>query len=142
MRTMALALDTNDNVAAALTELGAGEEVHTALPDGQAETVTLIDDIPLGHKFARKQIAAGSHIIKYGMPIGAATRELPRHGGADPRRGPGDERHPALESPCHRAPPSTDSRRALRSPASYSFLPPNPRRRVPYTLHHRHPRKE
>ena len=30
-------------------------------------------DVPRGHKFALRDIAAGENIIKYGMPIGRAT---------------------------------------------------------------------
>ncbi len=37
-------------------------------------------EIPRGHKFALRDIAAGENIIKYGMPIGRATRGI-RKGG-------------------------------------------------------------
>lgn len=33
-------------------------------------------EIPRGHKFALRDIAAGENIIKYGMPIGRATRGI------------------------------------------------------------------
>ena len=33
-------------------------------------------DVPLGHKVAARPIASGEKIIKYGAPIGSATREI------------------------------------------------------------------
>lgn len=32
--------------------------------------------LPIGHKVAARAIAAGEKIIKYGVPIGSATREI------------------------------------------------------------------
>lgn len=57
-----------DNVAVALTDLKAGD-VH--------EGVTLVGDIPKGHKFALKDIAEGEMIIKYGNPIACAKCPIP-----------------------------------------------------------------
>ena len=34
-------------------------------------------DLPLGHKIARRAIAAGEKIVKYGAPIGSATVAIP-----------------------------------------------------------------
>ena len=38
-----------------------------------SDNVEIRDD---GHKYARRAIAAGEHVIKYGMPIGHATRPI------------------------------------------------------------------
>ncbi|MBR5632607.1 MAG: altronate dehydratase, partial [Clostridia bacterium] len=57
----------DDNVGVALTELKCGEE---------ALGVTLIEDIPAGHKFAIRPITEGENIIKYSAPIGRATADV------------------------------------------------------------------
>ena len=66
-----LRLSPKDNVLIAIASLPAGERL--ALP---AETVTLPSPISLGFKVAARRIAAGEKIIKYGAPIGSATREI------------------------------------------------------------------
>mgnify|MGYP000258257173 CR=1 FL=1 len=40
----------------------------------------LADDIPSNHKFAPVAVAAGEPIIKYGLTIGRATRDIQRTG--------------------------------------------------------------
>ena len=54
-----------DNVAVALTDLRAGESVLG---------VTLLQDVPAGHKVTLKDFAEGENVIKYGYPIGHLTR--------------------------------------------------------------------
>ncbi len=61
-----------DSVAVALSPLKEG--TLTQLEDGTE--VTLIEDIPQGHKFALKDIPAGTSIIKYGNSIGVATTDI------------------------------------------------------------------
>lgn len=60
-----------DNVAVALATLTAGSEV---LLNGK--TLTLQEDIPLGHKFSLIPITTGTPIIKYNSPIGVATQDI------------------------------------------------------------------
>lgn len=57
-----------DNVAVALEPLKKGE---------QYQGVTLLEDIPQGHKFAIGGIPAGASVIKYGHPIGHASEDIP-----------------------------------------------------------------
>lgn len=64
-------INNKDNVAVALKELEAGTLVN--LDD---ESVTLIDVIPAGHKFAIKAIAENEIIVKYGFPIGYAKVDI------------------------------------------------------------------
>ena len=59
-----------DNVAVALRDWQAGESV-SLLPGSLA----LRDAVPRGHKFALQDIAAGTDVVKYGVPIGHATRD-------------------------------------------------------------------
>lgn len=56
-----------DAVAIAVEDLKAGQTVTA----GGTE-VTLINDIPAGHKFALRDIPQGENIIKYAYPIGRA----------------------------------------------------------------------
>jgi altronate hydrolase len=58
-----------DNVAVALVPLKKGE---------RHEGVTLLEDIPKGHKFALKEIKKGEQVIKYGNSIAHATEDIPQ----------------------------------------------------------------
>ena len=62
-----LLINKIDNVAVALTNLSKGETY---------EGVLLIEDIPVGHKFALKDINENEDVIKYGYPIGHATQKI------------------------------------------------------------------
>ena len=64
-----------DMVAVALKPLKAGETVSY----GGGE-VTLKDDLPMGHKAALRDIRKGEPVIKYGFPIGEATKDIPQGG--------------------------------------------------------------
>ena len=61
-------IQPRDNVAVALEPLKAGETVLG---------VSLLEDIPAGHKFALTDIAENENIVKYGFPIGHATLPIP-----------------------------------------------------------------
>ncbi|MCR4569777.1 MAG: UxaA family hydrolase, partial [Bacteroidales bacterium] len=58
-----------DNVAVALEDLSKGEVV---------EGVTLVTDVPRGHKIVLKGLRAGENVIKYGFPIGHVTADAPK----------------------------------------------------------------
>jgi len=60
-----------DNVWISLREVRKGETIEL-----NGKTLTAKDDIPSGHKIANQFIAAGTNIIKYGFPIGHATRDI------------------------------------------------------------------
>ena len=64
-------INQNDNVAVALRPLNEGETLDVA-----GEKVTLVQDIPQGHKFALTDIAEGESVIKYGNPIGVAKTDI------------------------------------------------------------------
>jgi len=61
----------HDSVIVALEEMKAGEVL---VIDNQI--VELIQPIERGHKIAIKPVASGENIIKYGYPIGHATRDI------------------------------------------------------------------
>ena len=60
-----------DTVAVAIINLAAGSRIQ--LRDRE---LTLLADIPAGHKVALRDIAKGEKIIKYGYPIGAAKNAI------------------------------------------------------------------
>ena len=60
-------ISEGDNVLVALAAIPAGTAV--------AGLVTL-NDIPAGHKLAASPIRSGELVVKYGYPIGAATRDI------------------------------------------------------------------
>ena len=62
-----LHIQPNDNVIVALEPLSAGEIINE---------ITLLDDIPSGHKFAYATIPNGQPVIKYGQPIGQAAGDI------------------------------------------------------------------
>ena len=59
----------NDNVLVALQPFQKGD---TILENG----LILRDDIPAGHKIALRPIARDAQVLKYGLPIGSATRDI------------------------------------------------------------------
>ncbi len=61
----------DDNVAVALSPLSKDDTVEL-----EGLTLTLLEDIPQGHKFALKMIPKSSNIIKYGSPIGHSTEDI------------------------------------------------------------------
>ena len=67
MTLAAFQVDPRDDVAAALREIKAGESVLG---------VTAIQDIPMGHKIALHDLAEGQPVLKFGFPIGHATRAI------------------------------------------------------------------
>ncbi len=68
-----LRITPRDMVAVALEPLKAGETVPC-----EGGEVTLLTDLPMGHKAALRDIRAGEPVIKYGYPIGKATEDIPR----------------------------------------------------------------
>jgi len=75
--TEVIVINEKDNVATALKGLNAGAEVSAEF-QGRVEKVTLLSDIPMGHKFALKDMEEGEAVIKYGEPIGQSTAKITR----------------------------------------------------------------
>jgi len=65
----------NDNVAVALMDIPQHSVVHVECQDYRI-TLSLIQPIEFGHKFAVKEISKGNDILKYGEVIGAATSNI------------------------------------------------------------------
>ena len=66
-----LLLAPGDNIGVATSELAAGVEREIA-----GQRITLRSNVEVGHKFALRQIEPGERIVKYGAPIGRATRVI------------------------------------------------------------------
>ena len=66
-----LRIAPQDNVAVAVAALEPGHQVTF-----EDQTITIEDPIPMGHKVALTAIAAGGKVVKYGAPIGSATRDI------------------------------------------------------------------
>jgi altronate dehydratase small subunit len=69
-------LHDKDNTLTALLSLAAGKEIELKTAQG-IEKLSLRDEIPYAHKFARRDIEAGEDIVKYGEVIGFATSFIP-----------------------------------------------------------------
>ena len=69
-------VDPADDVVVAVTALEQGTRLEMA-----GRSITLLSDIPRGHKFALRPLKAGDAVRKYGWPIGVATAGI--EAGAD-----------------------------------------------------------
>jgi hypothetical protein len=69
--TRLLLLSPHDNVFVVRGAIEACEEILV-----QGVQVSFKDRIGLGHKLARTEILAGSKVLKYGAPIGSATKDI------------------------------------------------------------------
>jgi altronate dehydratase len=72
-----IVINEHDNVATALEALRAGTDVAVEI-QGCVENITLRSDIPMGHKFALRDVEQGEALIKYGEPIGQSTARIAR----------------------------------------------------------------
>jgi altronate dehydratase len=65
-------INEKDNVATVVENLRKAEVVEVG-----AKNITLLRDIPEGHKFTLSRIPKGKYVVKYGEWIGRATVEIP-----------------------------------------------------------------
>ncbi len=63
-----------DNVVTALEEIN--NNCVEVGGNSTASTLQVVEKIPMGHKIALVNIGSGSEIIKYGVVIGVATKEI------------------------------------------------------------------
>jgi len=73
----AIVINEKDNVATALKPFHTGTKVSVEV-QGRIQKITLLSDIPMGHKFALKDMEEGEAILKYGEPIGQGTAKISR----------------------------------------------------------------
>lgn len=70
----AFQIEAKDNVATALTVIPVGN--LRLLGNTEKAEMEALEEIPLGHKIALCDIARGDMIVKYGIPIGKATKHI------------------------------------------------------------------
>jgi (2R)-sulfolactate sulfo-lyase subunit alpha len=73
-----LAHRDGDLVGVAVRDLDPGPAAGGYLNGPASISVRLTEAVPLGHKLALTDIAAGQEIIEYGQPVGVATRDIRR----------------------------------------------------------------
>ncbi|MDR2936099.1 MAG: altronate dehydratase family protein [Rikenellaceae bacterium] len=71
MTTKFLKINPADNVAVAIAALPAGEKMTI-----EGNELTLLEEIPAGHKFAITDLAEGQDVLKYGYPIGHTLKAI------------------------------------------------------------------
>jgi len=75
MQIDAIMIKERDNVATALRDLQANEEILVGAGD-EAKSFVVQEFISYGHKFSVRDIAPGENIMKYGQIIGRATKAI------------------------------------------------------------------
>ena len=73
----AVVISEQDDVATATRDIKTGEKVAVKV-GGKVNEMLVNNDIKFLHKFALKNIKKGENVLKYGMVIGEATRDISR----------------------------------------------------------------
>jgi (2R)-sulfolactate sulfo-lyase subunit alpha len=69
--------ESDDDVGVATMDLTAGEVVEAVTLEGDpVAEIRLVEDIPLAHKVAMRDMAAGHDLIEYGRPIGSTSADV------------------------------------------------------------------
>lgn len=79
MQVMFMVHHSADNVGVAVVDIPTGALSTGRFKDGDGRVeLTTVTDIPLGHKVALCDIAAGAEVIEYGVAVGRATVAIDR----------------------------------------------------------------
>jgi len=73
----AMIIEEIDGVAVAIEEIKNKTEANFKI-NGRIETIKVIEDIPIYHKFAVKNLSLGEPVLRYGVSIGIATKNIKR----------------------------------------------------------------
>lgn len=77
MKHGALMHESKDDVAVVINDVAPGTKVRAVTLEGQEIcSIEAIEAIPLGHKIAVRDIAAGKAVVKYGRSIGRASKAI------------------------------------------------------------------
>ena len=69
--------EASDDVGVAAMDIKAGEEVEAVTLEGNpVVAVKLIEDVPLGHKVAMRNMENGKHVQEYGRAIGYTIQDI------------------------------------------------------------------
>ena len=67
----------DDAVGVAVRDISPGPGIRGRVMDGGGDVeLDVVSEVPLGHKIALRDIAAGERVIKYGVAIGRATQDI------------------------------------------------------------------
>ncbi len=69
--SLVIKINPDDNVAVALRDLTTGDIIFL-----DNKNITVKQDIPAGHKLALVKLEPGDAVVKYGYPIGTATKKI------------------------------------------------------------------
>ena len=72
----ALLLNSKDNVATAVEDIEAGEQVSIESKEGLTRSINASEAVPFGFKLALTNITKGEDVIKYGEVMGRATSDI------------------------------------------------------------------
>lgn len=76
-RLRALIIHPKDNVANLVGPGKRGQTVECVVEGREGtESIELVEDLPSNHKLARRDIASGEPIMKYGLVIGRSSRAI------------------------------------------------------------------
>ncbi len=71
--------EADDDVGVAVEELRAGTQIGAVTLEGTpVVALTIVEDVPLGHKVAMRDIAAEKDVVEYGRVIAVAVHAAPR----------------------------------------------------------------
>jgi (2R)-sulfolactate sulfo-lyase subunit alpha len=71
--------EPQDDVGVAVMDLKKGATIGAVTLEGKAAgKVKLLNNVPLGHKVALRDMALDKHVIKYGRPVGKAVQPIAR----------------------------------------------------------------
>jgi (2R)-sulfolactate sulfo-lyase subunit alpha len=66
-----------DDVGVAVEDLKKGSKIGVVTLEGKpAGKITLVSNVPLGHKVAMRNMAKDKPVIKYGRPVGKAVAPI------------------------------------------------------------------
>lgn len=73
----AIRLNPDDNVATAIAQITSHSRVAVSDGHSVAFDMTVVEEIPFGHKFSLRAIEPNENIVKYGEAIGTARDVIP-----------------------------------------------------------------
>jgi (2R)-sulfolactate sulfo-lyase subunit alpha len=69
--------EIDDDVGVAVQDLKKGNKIGVVTLEGKAAgAITLLDNVPLGHKVAMRDLPKEKPVIKYGRPVGKAVSPI------------------------------------------------------------------
>ncbi|WP_434631825.1 UxaA family hydrolase [Thermoanaerobacterium thermosaccharolyticum] len=72
----AILIDDRDNVVSVIEQIRKGDDVNYETKESKLITLKALEDIPIYHKIAIRDIIKGSPVIKYGEHIGVAADNI------------------------------------------------------------------